>query len=170
MKVSKKKLAAGLAWIPLGLMALGHQIFVQPVLAGTLFGGVVGEIIFWCLFLPFTFSISFAATMTLAGLGYVAIYLFAGTILFVGKRVDTSWLEGEVSIPDIPQAVFTAIAGFVAGLLTLAAATVQSVGGWATPDKSEPTELEKVQEAYTQGELTDVEMERQIEEAMKDDE
>lgn len=169
MKVSKKKLVAGLAWIPLGLMGLGHQIFIQPALAGLPLGGVIGGIIFWCLHLPFVFSISYAIVMALYGVFIGACFIIASTIWFVDDRVDTSWLEGEVSLPDIPQALFTAIRGFVAGLLTLAATTVQSAGGWVTPDPDEPSELEEIRDAYARGELSDLEMEQQIEEAMGED-
>lgn len=48
MRVSKKKLIGGLAWIPLGLAILGHQIFVYPVIVGLPFGGAIATVIFWC--------------------------------------------------------------------------------------------------------------------------
>lgn len=166
MKVSKKKLAAGFAWIPLGLMALGHQIFAYPLLIGLPFGGVIAEAVFWCLFLPFAASISYAITIALFWTLMGTVCVLWVCLDFITGWTGTGWLEGDVRIPTTPQTAFNLIAGFVAGFVALSATTVQMVGGWVTAEPSEPSELERVQDAYARGELSDLEMEQQIEEAM----
>lgn len=165
MNVSKKKLAAGLVWAPLGVLLLGHAMFVRPVVLGLPFGGVLAEIVFWALFLPLAVSLIYALTMVLFG----AVIGVLICVVVIAEHINTSWLEGDVAVPTTPQRVVSAMADGMNQIVAILHAVSQTVVGWVLTEEPEPTELEKVREAYAQGELSDLEMEQRIGEVVEDE-
>lgn len=162
MEVSKKRLVGGLAWIPLGLLTLANLLYTRPALMGLPFGEAIAKVVIWIFLLPAIVSISYAVTLVL---GPVVLAILCVIVITCGTIIEwtyTSWMEGTVRVPSTPLTAFTAVAGAVRGLPSMIHTAGQAIRGRVTTEPPETTELDDVRTAYARGEISDLQMEQQI--------